>query len=295
MEWSGQSDERDPGQPVRVVTSRRPRIILLDDVTVVYPGGVVALSLVSATFVAGDFTVLLGPSGSGKSTLLRCLNGMVQPTSGQVAVEGFPNVKDGRILRQHRRRTAMIFQQHQLLIRQSALDNVLIGRLGYHSSLRTLFPLPKREIAIGIECLERVGLLHKAMERVDKLSGGEQQRVGIARALAQKPQIILADEPIASLDPASATGILGLLRDVCKENDISAIVSLHQVEMAKKFADRIIGLSSGRIVFLGGRDELTDNILNTIYHNASARNAVPSGSPTETHGNSFPGLAVSQP
>jgi len=295
VESSSPSVERDSGPPVAGAGSGPARIILLDEVTVVYPGGVVALSAVSTTFFTGDFAVLLGPSGSGKSTLLRCLNGMVRATSGRVAVAGVANLQDGSLLRRHRRRTAMIFQQHQLLGRQTALDNVLIGRLGYHSSLRTLFPLPKRESVLGIECLERVGLLHKAMERVDKLSGGEQQRVGIARALAQRPRIILADEPIASLDPASATDMLCLLRGICKENNISAIVSLHQVEMAKRFADRIVGLAAGRIVFEGGRDELTEPVLNLIYNHASPGYAVVSDLAAARKGNSSPGLVASQP
>jgi phosphonate transport system ATP-binding protein len=270
-------------------------MIRMDDLTVTYPGGVTALSSVSITFRVGEFTVLLGPSGSGKSTLLRCLNCMVKFNSGQLTVEGISNLHDGRLLRQHRRRTAMIFQQHQLIGRQSALKNVLIGRLGYHSSLRSLLPLPKRELLFAIECLERVGLLHKAMERADKLSGGEQQRVGIARALAQKPQIILADEPIASLDPSSAMAVLSLLHDVCKEDGISAIVSLHQVEMARKFADRIVGLAAGRIVFEGRGDELTQNTLDLIYNNGGFRSGVPSDSPSTTGANSFPGLAAIQP
>ncbi len=295
MESSGLSAEPKSGRNIRLGDAEGARMIRMDDVTVTYPGGVTALSSVSTTFRVGEFAVLLGPSGSGKSTLLRCLNYMVKSTSGQVEVEGSPNFNGGRLLRQHRLRTAMIFQQHQLIGRQTALNNVLVGRLGYHSSVRTLLPLPKRDILLAIECLERVGLLHKAMERVDKLSGGEQQRVGIARALAQEPRIILADEPIASLDPASATGVLSLLHDICKEDGISAIVSLHQVDMARKFADRIVGLASGMIVFEGSSGELTENVLNLIYNNGNARNSVPSDLCSSRQASSFPGLATIQP
>ena len=242
-------------------------MLQMNNVSVTYPGGTEALCATSTTFHPGQFTVLLGPSGSGKSTLLRCLNFLVRPNSGHVTVEGLGILSEGRPLKMHRRRTAMIFQQHQLIGRHTAYQNVLIGRLGYHSALRSLFPLPESELLTALESLDRVGLLHKAMERVSNLSGGEQQRVGIARALAQEPQIVLADEPIASLDPASASGVLTLLHDICKEDGITAVVSLHQVEMARKFADHIVGLAAGRVVFEGSPNELTQSMVDTIYHN----------------------------
>jgi len=192
---------------------------------------------------------------------------MVTPNSGHVSVEGLGTLGEGRLLKMHRRHTAMVFQQHQLISRHTAFQNVLIGRLGYHTALRSLFPLPKSELMIASESLDRVGLLHKATERISNLSGGEQQRVGIARALAQKPRIVLADEPIASLDPASANRVLTLLHDICKEDGITAVVSLHQVEMARKFADRIVGLALGRVVFEGSPEELTNSMVDTIYNN----------------------------
>ncbi len=246
-------------------------MLQMNNVSVTYPGGTAALCSTSTTFQAGRFTVLLGPSGSGKSTLLRCLNFMVRPNSGHVSVEGLGVLSEGRLLKMHRRHTAMIFQQHQLIGRHTVLQNVLIGRLGYHTALRSLFPLPKTEILIAIESLDRVGLLHKAMERVSNLSGGEQQRVGIARALTQRPQIVLADEPIASLDPASAIRVLSLLHDICKEDGITAVVSLHQVEMARRFADHIVGLASSRVVFEGSPDELTNNMVDKIYNSGELR------------------------
>ena len=161
----------------------------------------------------------------------------------------------------------MIFQQHQLIERQTALQNVLMGRLGYHSFFRTLFPLSKAEQELGLQCLKRVGLLDKALCRVDELSGGQQQRVGIARVLAQKPKTILADEPVASLDPATADKVLNLIHTICKEDGISAVVSLHQVDLAKKYGDRIIGLAGGRVVFDGQPDELSERQVEALYQN----------------------------
>jgi phosphonate transport system ATP-binding protein len=159
----------------------------------------------------------------------------------------------------------MIFQQHQLIGRLSALQNVLMGRIGYHSTLRSLLPLPKEEQAIGLHSLDRVGLLHKALARVDQLSGGQQQRVGIARALTQQPRLILADEPVASLDPATADKVLAMLHQICKEDGISAVVSLHQVDLAKRYADRIIGLAHGKLVFDAAPKDLTAVQAEALY------------------------------
>ncbi len=241
-------------------------MITLDQVSKGYPNGFVALKPTSLCFEKGSFTVLLGPSGAGKSTLLRCINFLNTPSSGRVSVEGLGLVNGNRVLRSHRRRTAMIFQQHQLIDRYSALDNVLIGRIGNYSALRTLLPLPQQDHLIALESLDRVDLLHKATERVDNLSGGQQQRVGIARGLAQQPSIILADEPVASLDPATSAQVLSLLYSICKEDGLTAIVSLHQVELAKTYADRVIGLANGEVVFDGDSQALTPEILETIYH-----------------------------
>ena len=159
----------------------------------------------------------------------------------------------------------MIFQQHHLVGRLSALQNVLTGRLGYHSAVRTLWPLPRRDREIALEALDRVGLLHKALERASRLSGGEQQRVGIARALAQRPQRILADEPVASLDPATAKHVLGLLRRICQQDGITAVVSLHQVDLALAHADRVIGLARGRVVLDARADALEPDALEMLY------------------------------
>lgn len=241
-------------------------MISLKDVKVEFPGGVTALQSTSLELRNGQFTVLLGASGAGKSTLLRTLNYLQRPTAGRILVEGLGDLSNARRLHQHRRATGMIFQQHQLIGRQSALANVLLGRVGYHSTLRSLWPLPKADRYLALECLERVGLLHKALERVDCLSGGQQQRVGIARALAQRPRLMLADEPVASLDPATSDRVLSLLQRICREDGIAMIVSLHQVEHARNYADRIVALDQGRVVFDGAPAALTNRVLEKIYH-----------------------------
>lgn len=236
-------------------------------VEVEYPGGVRALEPVSLDFAPGAFTVLLGASGAGKSTLLRSLNGLVTPTAGDVLVEG-RSIAGRAALRAHRRRTGMIFQQHQLIGRVSVLDNVLMGRLGYHGGVRTLLPFPVAEKRRALEAIERVGLIDHALRRADQLSGGQQQRVGIARALVQNPRLVLADEPVASLDPATAERVLGLLHEICKQDAITAVVSLHQLEFARRFADRIVALARGRIVFDGAPDALGDAEVHAIYGGA---------------------------
>jgi phosphonate transport system ATP-binding protein len=159
----------------------------------------------------------------------------------------------------------MIFQQHQLIGRLTALANVLMGRLGHHSTLRSLFPLSADEKRMALEALDRVGLLDYALRRADQLSGGQQQRVGIARALAQAPNLILADEPVASLDPATAERVLALLHGICRQDGLSAIISLHQVELARQFADRIIGINGGHVVFDGPPDRLGEDAIRRIY------------------------------
>jgi phosphonate transport system ATP-binding protein len=252
-------------------------MISLKDVSVQYPS-IIALHPTTIHFARGEFTVLLGRSGAGKSTLLRCLNLLNRPSSGTVWVDDLGALERRRAIREHRRRTAMIFQQHQLIGRNSALKNVLVGRLGYHSFFRSMFPFPGEEQKIALESLERVGLLSKALERVDNLSGGEQQRVGIARALAQNPQFILADEPVASLDPATAKNILSLLRNVCRENGITAIVSLHQVGLARDFGERIVGLSAGKVVFDGRPADLNEAALGVIYQPKPEQEYIPRNS-----------------
>ena len=243
----------------------------LHQVAVTYPNGVQALQPVSAEIPRGRLVVLLGPSGAGKSTLLRCLNGLVRPTRGTVEADGLgPIFESAAVLRRHRRDTGMIFQQHHLIGRLTALRNVLTGRLAAHSGLRTMLPLPRHDRLLALQALDRVGLADRALERVDRLSGGQQQRVGIARAMAQEPRIVLADEPVASLDLATAERVLGDLFRICREDGITAIVSLHQVALARRFADRVLGLADGRLAFDGAPDALTDDILQEIYAGPAA-------------------------
>jgi phosphonate transport system ATP-binding protein len=230
-----------------------------------YPGGARALLPLDLEFHSGQFTVLLGPSGAGKSTLLRCLNLLIAPSSGRITSANLGELKGRKKIRRHRRSTGMIFQQHQLISRYTALDNVLMGRVGYYGAWRSLFPLRQKDKVFALTCLERVGLMGKALVRVDRLSGGEQQRVGVARALAQEPKMILADEPVASLDPATAQSVLSFLRGICKSENLAAIVSLHQVSLAKIYADRIIGLAQGRLVFDGSPAALAEAELEHIY------------------------------
>ncbi|MEM9002341.1 MAG: phosphonate ABC transporter ATP-binding protein [Cyanobacteria bacterium P01_F01_bin.86] len=249
-------------------------IVSLDQVRVVYSNGVVALESVSLQLNRGEFAIVLGSSGAGKSTLLRTLNYLHPPTDGKVIAEGIGDLSQPSLLRLHRKRTGMIFQQHQLIERHSALKNVLMGRLAYHSFWRSLLPLPKLDQQIALDCLDRVNLLDKALTPARSLSGGQQQRVGIARALAQQPQLMLADEPIASLDPASAHQVLSLLRNICKSEGIAALLSLHQVDFAKEYGDRIIGLAHGRVIFDGPPTALHTQHLDEIYANRALVTAV---------------------
>jgi phosphonate transport system ATP-binding protein len=241
----------------------------LTNVTVTYGNGVRAARDVSAVFAPGTFNVLLGSSGAGKSTILRCLNGLVKPSSGDVlGRDGLSIHASRQSLRRHRQQTGMIFQQHHLIGRLTVLQNVLLGRLSRHGSLRTIFPMPREDRVTALEALERVGLLDRALARADELSGGQQQRVGIARALAQWPSIILADEPVASLDPDASVRVLSDLHRICREDGITAIVSLHQVELAQRFADRIIGISGGQIVSDGSPADLHVETIDNIYRNS---------------------------
>ncbi len=246
------------------------QVLALSGVSVTYPGGVTALKHTDLAIKRGELTVLLGPSGAGKSTLLRSMNLLIRPTSGQVRIPTGEDLATQRALRHHRKQTAMIFQHHQLILRHTALRNVLIGRLGYHGFWRSVMPLSREDERIALAALEHVGLLDKALTRTDNLSGGMQQRVGIARALAQQPTLILADEPVASLDPASAQSIMRLLKKVCHENGITLVASLHQVDLALEHADRIVGLAHGSVIFDAATRDVTQADISTIYANQPA-------------------------
>jgi phosphonate transport system ATP-binding protein len=234
----------------------------------VYQDGTKAIHDVNFDLNQGEFAIIIGPSGAGKSTILRSINQLVDPSGGQLLFKGqnIINTK-GRLLRQIRREMAMVFQGFHLIKRVSVLRNVLHGRLGYMNGLQGALGLySKQDIEEAWQLLERVGLEEHAHKRAGDLSGGQQQRVAIARALAQKPSLILADEPIASLDPASSEIIMDYLYKICKEDGITCLVNLHQVDVAKKYGSRIIGIQSGTKIFDGKPSELTDEHIHQLYH-----------------------------
>jgi len=216
----------------------------------IYPGGVQALQDINMDIQKGEFVVLLGPSGAGKSTLLRCINGLVKPTAGEVQVNGLRvGTENGRSLRGLRRQVGMIFQQFNLVKRLRVLDNVLCGRLSYSPLWKSCCRFfSRQDIDLAMSCLERVGLREKAYQRADQLSGGQQQRVGIARALVQQPKVLLADEPVASLDPNSSRNIMETLWKINRQDGITVIVSLHDVDLGMEYAKRVVGIRDGRMV-----------------------------------------------
>jgi phosphonate transport system ATP-binding protein len=241
-------------------------MIQLKNVKKIYPGNILALDDINVYVEPGEFLVFLGPSGAGKSTLMRCINRLVEPTSGEIYFDG--NLVDPKKtnLRLMRQQIGMIFQQFNLIGRLSVVKNVLVGRLSHMSTALSLLHIfTEEDKKLALECLGRVELEEKAYQRADTLSGGEQQRVGIARAIVQKPKLILADEPVASLDPKIARGILGYLKKINREDNITVICSLHQVEYALEVAEKVIGLSEGRVVFEGKPSELTRDKINMIY------------------------------
>ena len=245
--------------------------ISLQSVSKRFSNGFEALKCVSVDIAPGSFTIILGPSGAGKSTLLRLLNGLETPTTGEVCIGG--EIITERNLRHIRSKLGMVFQQFNLVDRLSVVTNVLTGRLAHRSWVGSVFYLFRKEdMDIVQKVLSRVGLTDKAWSRADKLSGGQQQRVGIARALAQQPKVILADEPVASLDPVSSEEIMTLLREICDRDGITVVVNLHQVELARRFADRIIGMNSGKIVFDGSPKQMTQSVLHNIYQKANIEN-----------------------
>lgn len=241
-----------------------------------YDDGTVALTDVSFTVEPGSFLVVIGLSGSGKSTLLRCTNRLVEPTSGRVVWDGVDvTAADQRELRTIRRRIGMIFQHFNLVKRLSVMHNVLSGRLGYLDSWRSLFyRFSDDDRAAAVRALERVGLSVQAFKRASELSGGQQQRVGIARALMQQPEIILADEPVASLDPVLAHTILGYLERLNREDGMTVICSLHYLDLVQRYATHVIGLRDGQVVYRGtGEDvrRMTDEEFKEIYGEEAAR------------------------
>ncbi|MGP1677527.1 MAG: phosphonate ABC transporter ATP-binding protein [Burkholderiales bacterium] len=232
-----------------------------------YTRGKPVLRDVSLDISDQGISAIIGPSGTGKSTLIRCINRLVEPSSGEILYEGQDMVKlDRRGLRLARRRIGMVFQEYNLVERLTVMENLLCGRLGYVPPLKAwLRKYPQDDIARAFELLDVVGLSEFVNQRADSLSGGQRQRVGIARALMQEPRLLLADEPTSSLDPKTSVEIMSLIRDLCRGRNIPVMINMHDVELAKRFADRIIGMSEGTVVYDGAPAGLSDEQLKTIY------------------------------
>lgn len=237
------------------------------DLTMVYDDGTVALKEVSFTVEDGEFLVIIGLSGSGKSTLLRCINRLVEPTSGQVIWDGEEiTAANQEQLRRIRRHIGMIFQQFNLVNRLTVMTNVMTGRLGYTSTLRSILGRwSKEDREQAIRSLELVGIADKANNRADELSGGQQQRVGIARALMQEPHLLLADEPVASLDPATSHSVMKYVELLNREHNVTVLCSLHFLSLARQYGTRIIALKAGELVFDGPPGEIDDQRFKEIY------------------------------
>ncbi|MCL7942427.1 phosphonate ABC transporter ATP-binding protein [Marinobacter sp. ATCH36] len=232
-----------------------------------YHTGDRALTDISFTVPAGQVVGLIGPSGAGKSTLIRCINRLVEPSGGSISLANTELTSlRGRALRKARRRIGMIFQEYALVERLTVMENVLSGRLGYVPVWRSfLRRFNGDDIALAFSLLEKVGLGEHHNKRADALSGGQRQRVGIARALEQNPELLLVDEPTASLDPKTSRQIMRLIQTVCRERNLPAIINIHDVMLAQQFSDRIIGLRAGEVVFDGKPEGLTDDVLTRIY------------------------------
>jgi phosphonate transport system ATP-binding protein len=254
-------------------------ILVIKDLHKAYGDKTQVLRGINFQIEQGEFVCIIGLSGAGKSTLLRCVNRLIEASSGAIlvprALSGISadgaqvdvlrlNAEELRLLR---RKVGMVFQQFNIVKRLSVIENVLSGGLGYQPGLRSALRIFSRvEKRQALTNLDRVGLLDHAYKRADQLSGGEQQRVAIARTLMQQPAIILADEPVASLDPRLSRIVLDILKRVCREDAITALVSLHALELTREYADRIIGLKQGQIFFDGRPRDLTDAIVDSVYH-----------------------------
>ncbi|MFB6297439.1 MAG: phosphonate ABC transporter ATP-binding protein [Salinirussus sp.] len=249
--------------------------VTFEDVTKIYGEETVALDGVSVDVEAGEFVILLGPSGAGKSTFLRVLNGLTDPTEGTAEINGEP--ASGA-----RQEVGMVFQEHYLIEGISAFQNALTGALARNGFLRSLLTWQDREDKeTALRALETVGLLAAAGQRTGSMSGGQKQRVGIARALVQQPTLLLADEPVASLDPKAARDVMGYLKRAADERELTAITSLHQVNIAREFGDRFLGVRDGQIVFDGTREELTMDVVDDIYYGEATEESLAEGTGAE--------------
>ena len=239
----------------------------LENLTKKYNTGDLALQGIDLEIPNGQVLALIGPSGAGKSTLIRCINRLVEPTNGSAVLNKVNLTKlSSRALRKSRRKMGMIFQEYALVERLTVMENVLSGRLGYVGFWKSFFrKFPKEDMNEAFRLLDRVGLLEMADKRADELSGGQRQRVGICRALIQDPDLLLVDEPTASLDPKTSRQIMRLINELCKERGLTAIINIHDVLLAQMFSQRIVGLALGKIVYDGNPEGLTPEVLTKIY------------------------------
>ena len=242
-------------------------MLKLSALTKRYDTGDLALNQVDLEIPDAQVLALIGPSGAGKSTLIRCVNRLVEPTSGSATLNDINlTILSSRALRKSRRKMGMIFQEYALVERLTVMENVLSGRLGYVGFWRSYFrKFPKDDIKEAFRLLDRVGLLEMADKRADELSGGQRQRVGICRALIQDPDLLLVDEPTASLDPKTSRQIMRLINELCSERGLTAIINIHDVLLAQMFAQRIVGLANGEVVYDGKPEGLTPEVLTQIY------------------------------
>lgn len=242
-------------------------MLRINELTKTYDTGTAALRNVSITIEKPEVVAIIGPSGAGKSTLIRCINRLVEPTSGSVELNGENLTSLGRRdLRKARRHIGMIFQEYNLVERLTVMENILSGRLGYVSFWRAFRRnYPPADVAAAFRLLDRVGLDGYHNTRADSLSGGQRQRVGIARALIQSPQLLLVDEPTASLDPKTGRQVMRILVELAHEHNTPTLINIHDVQLAKTFANRVIGMQDGQVVFDGKPKQLTQKVLTDIY------------------------------
>ena len=251
-------------------------MIKFDNVNKVYPNGLHALKNISLEIEQGEFVAIIGLSGAGKSTLLRTVNRMHDITDGSLTVNGeeVNNLK-GKDLRRFRRKIGMVFQSFNLVTRTTVIKNVLTSRVPDMPLWKSIIGLySKEDKVIALEALDKVGILDKAYVRADQLSGGQQQRVALARTLAQNPEIILADEPVAALDPVTASQVMDDFKKVNQEMNLSVLINIHHVDLALKYADRVIGIKAGEIVYDGPSSDVNSDILTQIYGRELAEDEV---------------------